>query len=306
MRFRLASDALPSASRPADVNTALGASRRIGLAASSLRERYLRFAHGGLHLEQRDLLGELVQAGGTTAKPSSTVRVDLRSPSIYLWIVVDETSEIVGEVANTIVLRGSQLVAAQKQLRIRRGEWRRRGFGSALQAASEDWFRDFGVRASVIQAEGDGSVFAARRGFDFDLEAYRDRPGFSDLAGRERRFAAVDALIRHPGVRETVEVGEPPARESVLAFLMRLERLDDESARQVHEFRGCLPRLTGQGRERIATGGDRTFTSPGEIVAFGERAPLCALSGRGLGSAVMALTTWSGIKWLPESRASEM
>jgi GNAT superfamily N-acetyltransferase len=263
-----------------------------------LLERYLGFAHGGLHFEERDISAEiaearrmLVQALGRELRPP-----DRPNRSIWLWVVADETGEKVGKAAREVGLRGSALTVAHKQLRIRRPEWRRRGFGSALLAQNEDWYRECGVEFIVMEAEGDGSAFAARRGFDFDVTSYGSRPRFTGLPERELRFAAVDRLIHHPSINETVD-GEPgPRRESVLAFLQRLERRGAQSAGQVDRFRRRLPASCGDGREETLTGDELTFTAPDEIAAFGQDEPLAGLDGRSLGLAVLALTSWSGIK----------
>ena len=273
--------------------------QRAGAVRDRLQEQYFGFGHGGLHFEERDISAEiaearqmLVQALGREPRPP-----DRPNRSIWLWVVTDETSEAVGKAAREVGLRGSALVVAHKQLRIRRPEWRRRGFGSALLAQNEDWYQACGVESIVMEAEGDGSAFAARRGFDFDVTSYASRPGFAGLPERELRFAAIDRLIRHPGIYETIEGQQGPRRESVLAFLKRLERRG-ESARQVHHFQRRLPKAGRNGRDRAVTGDELTFTAPDQIAAFGQDEPLEVLDGRSLGLAVLALTSWSAIKTL--------
>ena len=227
---------------------------------------------------------------------------DLRLPdrpsrSLHLSIVTDETGEIVGKAAREVGLRGSALVVAHRELRIRRPEWRRRGFGSALLAVNRDWYRECGVEFIVMEAEGDGSAFAAIRGFDFDVTSYASRPRFEGLPERELRFAAIDRLIHHPAIQDTVDGGQAPRRESVVAFLERLKASGAESERQVDHFQQQLPQSVKKGHDTL-TGDELTFTAPDEIAAFGQDEPLEALDGRSLGLAVLALTSWSGIKTL--------
>jgi hypothetical protein len=147
----------------------------------------------------------------------------------------------------------------------------------------------------VMEAEGDGSAFAAVRGFDFDVTSYARRPGFQGLPERELRFAAIDRLIRHPAVQDVVGGEQAPRREPVVAFLERLKANGAESARQVHRFQQRLPQSVEQGQGTV-TGDEFTFTAPGQIAAFGQDEPLQALDGQGLGLAVLTLTGWSGIK----------
>jgi GNAT superfamily N-acetyltransferase len=272
---------------------------RIGFVRDRLLERYLGFAFGGLHFEVRDISAEIAEARQMVAQVlGRELRLpDRPSRSIYLWVVTDETGEIVGKAAREVGLRGSALVVAHKHLRIRRPEWRRRGFGSALLAENRGWYQECGVKCIVMEAEGDGSAFAAIRGFDFDLTSYASRPRFKGLAERELRFAAIDRLIRHPAIQDTVDGGQPPGRESVVAFLERLKRRGAESARQVHCFQQRLPQSVELGQDMV-TGDELTFTAPVEIAAFGQDEPLEVLNGRSLGLAVLALTGWSAIKTL--------
>ncbi len=218
------------------------------------------------------------------------------SPLIHLWVVSDETDEIVGDAAREVGLRGSSLVVAHKKLRIR-PEWRRQGFGSALLAENRDWYRECGVEFIVMEAEGDGSAFAAIRGFDFDVVSYAGRPGLKGLAERELRFVAVDRLIRHPAIPDDRDGGQAQLRESVVAFLERLKLLGAQSARQVHHFERRLPQSVKH-RQATLTGDELTFTAPHEIAAFGQEEPLEVLHGSSLGPAVLALTGWSGITTL--------
>ena len=273
-----------------------GHDRRLGLVRDRLLQRYLAFGFGGLHFEERDISVEIAEA---RQKISEFLGREVRLPRrpsrlINLWVVTDEAGEIVGRAAREVGLRGSALVVAHKQLRIWRPEWRRRGFGSALLAGTCRWYEECGVRFIVMEAEGDGSAFAAVRGFDFDVTSYADRPGFKDLPENELRFAAIDCLIRHPAVRDTAEVGQAELRESVMSFLERLKDSGAEAARQVDHFQRRLPQMAGQ-EPGTLTGDQFTFTAPGEIAAFGQDTPLRVLDGQGLGTAVLALTGWSGI-----------
>jgi GNAT superfamily N-acetyltransferase len=285
---------------------------RLGSVRDQLLNRYLGFAFGGLHLEVRDISAEIAEARRRLVEFLGREPQLPHRPSrlIHLWVVDDETDEIVGNAAREVGLRGSALVVAHKELRVR-PEWRRRGFGSALLAANRAWYRDCGVEFIVMEAEGDGSVFAATRGFDFDVTSYAARPGFEGLAEPELRFAAVDRLIRHPAIPDTVDGGQAQPRESVVAFLARLRALGPEPARQVNCFEQRLPRSIdqtqkhkqkqrqgqgqGQGQGQVSTGDEPTFATPREIATVGQDEPLAALSGSSLGHAVLALTGWSGI-----------
>jgi GNAT superfamily N-acetyltransferase len=271
--------------------------RRIGSIRDRLLERYLGFAFGGLHFEVRDISASIAEARQMIAQ---VLGRELRMPdrpsrSIHLWVVTDETAEIVGKAAREVGLRGSALGVAHKELRIRPPEWRRRGFGSALLAANHDWYQECGVEFIVMEAEGDGSAFAAIQGFDFDVTSYASRTGFKGLPERELRLAAIDRLIRHPAIQDTVDGGQAPRRESVVAFLERLSARGAESKRQVHRFQQRLPQSVEEGHGTW-TGDELTFTAPDEIAAFGQDEPLEVLDGRTLGLAVLALTGWSGIK----------
>jgi GNAT superfamily N-acetyltransferase len=221
---------------------------------------------------------------------------DRPNRSIHLWVVEDQTDEKVGKAAREVGWRGSALAVAHKQLQIWPPEWRRRGFGSALLTENADWYQECGVEFIVMEAEGDGSAFAAHRGFDFDVTSYAGRPGFAGLPERELRFAAIDRLIRQPAIHEAAESEPAPRRESALAFLERLERSGAEAARQVHHFQRRLPNPSREGRAEAVTGDELGFTAPDQIAAFGQDEPLEALHGRSLGLAVLALTSWSGIK----------
>jgi GNAT superfamily N-acetyltransferase len=270
---------------------------RIGSVRDRLLQRYLGFAFGGLHFEVRDISAEIAEA---RQMMSEFLGRELRLPNrpsrlIHLWVVTDATDEIVGKAAREVGLRGSALVIAHKELRIRRPEWRRRGFGSALLTENRHWYQECGIEFIVMEAEGDGSAFGAVRGFDFDVASYASRPGFKGLPERELRFAAIDRLIRHPAVQETVDGGQPQHRESVVAFLERVKASGAESARQVNRFQHRLPHPAEQ-EQGTPTGDELTFTAPDQIAAFGQDEPLEVLDGQGLGTAVLALTGWSGIK----------
>jgi len=272
---------------------------RIGSVRDRLLERYLGFAFGGLHFEVRDISAEIAEAREMIFQ---VLGRELRAPDrpnrfIHLSVVTDETDEIVGKATREVGLRGSALVVAHKELRIRRPEWRRRGFGSALLADNLDWYQECEVEFIVMEAEGDGSAFAAVRGFDFDVMSYARRPGFKGLPERELRFAAIDRLIRHPAVQDVVDGEQPSRRESVVAFLERLKTNGVESARQVDRFQQRLPQSVEQGQGTV-TGDERTFTAPDQIAAFGQDEPLQVLDGRSLGLTVLALTGWSGINTL--------
>jgi GNAT superfamily N-acetyltransferase len=271
---------------------------RIGSVRDRLLERYLGFAFGGLHFQLRDISAEIAEARQMIFQ---VLGRELRPPDrpnrfIHLSVVTDKTDEIVGKATREVGLRGSALVVAHRELRIWRPERRRRGFGSALLADNIDWYRESEVEFIVMEAEGDGSAFAAVRGFDFDVTSYARRPGFKGLPERELRFAATDRLIRHPAVHDVQEGEQAPRRESVMAFLKRLEA-GAESARQVHRFQQRLPQSVEQGQGTV-TGDELTFTAPDQIAAFGQDAPLQVLDGQGLGLAVLTLTGWSGIKAL--------
>jgi GNAT superfamily N-acetyltransferase len=271
----------------------------MGFVRDRLLERYLGFTFGGLHFEARDISAEIAEARQMIFQ---VLGRELRPPDrpnrfIHLSVVTDETDEIVGKATREVGLRGSALVVAHRELRIWRPEWRRRGFGSALLAENVDWYRESEVEFIVMEAEGDGSAFAAVRGFDFDVTSYARRPGFIDLPERELRFAATDRLIRHAALQHVQDGKQAPRRESVMAFLERLEAEGAESAREVHRFRQRLPQSVEEGQGTV-TGDELTFTAPNQIAAFGQNEPLQALDGQSLGLAVLTLTGWSGIRVL--------
>jgi hypothetical protein len=273
---------------------------RVGSVRAELRDRYLGFAHAGLHFTERDISPEIAEArrrltehlGREPQLPARPRR------AIYLWLVTDTTDEIIGTATREVGRRGAALVVAHRQLRIWPARWRGRGFGTALLAENRDWYRDCAVTSIVMEAEGDGSAFAAVRGFDFDVDAYADRPGLRGLSERDIRLTAVDRLIRHPAIGETVDGRPAGQRESVAALLQRLEADGDPAAGQVRRLQRRLPRQAAGGAGAVtgAVTGDRTtFTAPHEIAAFGADEPLQALGDRSLGQAVLARSGWSGI-----------
>jgi GNAT superfamily N-acetyltransferase len=270
----------------------------VGHVRDRLLNRYLGFAFGGLHFEVRDISAEIAEARRRMTEfwGRELQLPDRPSRLIHLWVVNDQTGEIVGNAAREVGLRGSSLVVAHKRLRIR-PQWRRQGFGSALLAENRDWYRECDVEFIVMEAEGDGSAFAATRGFDFDLVAYARRPWFKGLAERELRLAAIDQLIRHPPIQDTADGDQAQPRESAVAFLERLKLLGAESARQVHHFERRLPQSVQAGQDTL-TAHELTFTAPHEIAAFGQDEPLEVLHGSPLGPAVLGLTGWSGITTL--------
>jgi GNAT superfamily N-acetyltransferase len=279
--------------------TMIDRDQRIGSVRDRLLGRYLGFAFGGLHFEARDISAEIAEARQMIAQ---VLGHELRLPPrpnrfIHLSVVTDEADEIVGKATREVGFRDSTLVVAHKELRIRRAEWRRRGFGSALLEENRSWYQECGVECIVMEAEGDGSAFAAVRGFDFDVASYASRPKFKGLSEREVRFAAVEQLINRPAVQETVDDGQAPHRESVVVFLERLKSVGVQSERQVRRFQQRLPRSI-EGGEGAVSGDEFTFIAPHEIAAFGQDEPLQALDGQSLGLAVLGLTSWSGIRML--------
>lgn len=269
---------------------------RIGSVRERLLERYLGFSFGGLHFEARDISAEIAEArrmlteflGREPRLPGRSSRL------LHLSLVADETGEIVGKATREVGVRDLALVVAHKELRIWRPEWRRQGFGSALLAQNREWYRECEVEFIVMEAEGDGSVFAALRGFDFDVASYARRPGLTGLAERELRFAAVDRLVRHPAIQDRLDERRSARRESAMALLARLEFSGAEAKRQVRRFQQRLPRSL-QGERGTITADELTFTAPFEIAAFGQADPLEVLAGQSLGLAVLARTGWSGI-----------
>jgi GNAT superfamily N-acetyltransferase len=266
--------------------------RRLGALRDALLERYLAFAHGGLHLERRDISAEIAEARRMMTEFLGREPQVPQRPSrlIHLWVVADATGQIVGNATREVGLRGPALVVGHKRLQIQ-PEWRRRGFGTALLDANREWYRERDVEFIVMEAEGDGSAFAARRGFDFDLTAYANRPGCRGLSERELRLTAIDRIVSHAAIQDP---GDGPGRESVADFLERLRDLGPEPARQVEGFARRLPRRTASGPSAL-TGDELTFLAPCEIAAVGRDEPLAALAGSSLGPAVLARTGWSGV-----------
>lgn len=253
---------------------------RIGSVRDRLLECYLGFGFGGLHFELRDISVEIAEARHMIAQVlGRELRVpDRPSRSIHLWVVTDETDEIVGKAAREVGLRGSALVVAHKELRIRRPEWRRRGFGSALLATTRDWYQECGVEFIVMEAEGDGSAFAAIRGFDFDVRSYASRPRFKGLPERELRFAAIDRLIRHRPSRTPWTVdrrrvanqswlswngsksAELNPRDRSIAFSNGFLSRSNKGKAPRRETTSCSPRLT-RSRPSVRTSHSRCLTA---------------------------------------------
>ena len=270
--------------------------QRIGSVRDRLLECYLGFAFAGLHVEARDISAEIAEARRrlTEFLGREPRLPDRPSRLIHLSLVADDTGEVVGRATREVGLRGAALVVAHKALHIWSAEWRRQGFGSALLAQNRNWYRECGVAFIVMEAEGDGSAFAARHGFDFDLTAYARRPGLTGLAERELRLAAVDRLIHHPAIQEKTNGGQPVHRESLTDFLGRIARDPAPAPTTVHRFRRRLPR-SADPSGGVLVGDSLTFTAPHEIAAFGRDQSLDALSGRPFGQEVLTLTGWSGI-----------
>jgi GNAT superfamily N-acetyltransferase len=269
--------------------------QRLGSVRDRLLDRYLGFAAAGMHFELRDISAEIAEARRMMSEFLGRELVLPNRPSrlIHLWVVTDDTAEIVGRAAREVGLRGTALVVAHKKLHIQE-PWRRRGFGSALLAENRVWYRESDVEFIVMEAEGDGSAFAATRGFDFDLAAYAGRPGLDGLDEQGLRFAAVDRLIRHGPVQDIMDDGSLQPRATVLSLLERLRGLGPEPSRQALAFERRLPQPEGRGAGGLV-GDQRTFTAPHEIAAFGRDEPLDALDGSPLGRAVLAVTGWSGV-----------
>jgi GNAT superfamily N-acetyltransferase len=204
--------------------------------AHALREEYLGFRHAGLHFAGRDLTAEILARHGRRIE-----RHD-RPGEIQLSIVADDTGSVVGHAVRELHYRGPSLTVWHRDLRLLDPEWRRRGFGSALLVASEQWYRAAGIDAIIVRAEGDGSRFAALRGFDFDLASYSSYLNMTELSPEQLRLAAVDQLVRHPGIHETVPDNMPvPSRESIQDLVHRVRQLGGTWVALVEQFESRLP-----------------------------------------------------------------
>jgi GNAT superfamily N-acetyltransferase len=245
-------------------------------AREALLQRYLAFSCDDWSLVERDIAAEL---GLPAAKPVPG--------QIGLWIL--KGGECVGELARMLVLRGSDLIIGHRQFKIRLEELRRQGFGSALSSAADAWYREVGVSAISQSAEGDGSLFAARRGYDFDVDSYRNRGGLEEASAERVRAAAVAIMMGRPGIYETVPGDQAPRRESVQQLLNRLSAAGGLASTAVTVFQARLP----QPDAMIPAD---ALLSPSAIATFGE--PLEELDGATLGREVLRRTAWRGIKWL--------
>jgi hypothetical protein len=224
---------------------------------NELLTRFLEFEHGGLQFE---LLEPPVDPA-------------LRPPGSILLLIVDEAGSEVGDASRCIVEREERLVIRHKQLKLRRDRDRRRGFGSILQQASETWYRDAGLASILIAAEGDGSLFAARRGFDFDLKGYGSRQRLRHLDDEQLRAAALLELSRRPGIFETVpEDTESTRRPKADTVLASVADYDSEGAEQVRQFRHRMPSDEFVLPAAIA----KAEAVSGNAVRLGSERPSCA------------------------------
>lgn len=254
--------------------------RAVGLerARDAVLARYLAFTFNGWSLEEWDLGAEVAQMclGPVQRMPGQ----------FSLRIIKDDDD--VGAISRTFFYRGDDLIAGHRQFRIHLEGLRRHGFGTALNAAAVAWYREVGIAAILQSAEGDGSLWAARHGYDFDIEAYRDRRACSGLDEVAVRGYAVADMLRRPGVLETVPGDQAPRRESVRELLDRVSQTKDGRA-AVEDFMSRVP-VAGQPSPEDA------LLSPSAIAEFGRS--LEELGGSSLGRELLRRTSWSGIKLL--------
>lgn len=160
---------------------------------------------------------------------------------------------------------------------------------SALLEQAEAWYAEAGVQSIVIPAEGDGSLFAARRGFDFDTAHYAGRTRYQGLVEDQLRAAIVTRMMRHPGVFESVEGDNAPRRPSARALLDHVAASSDGGRALVERFEARIS-------DSAEVSPSDAFTSPAQIEEFERGTPVDALDGEPLGRAVLRHTAWQGIK----------
>jgi hypothetical protein len=206
-----------------------------------LEEAYLSFHSAGLRFLSRYLETEAWGPPPVRVPPPPTISLTSggarRLPgSIHLWIVPVDSDEVVGEAYRQVYRRGEVLAVEHHTLRIFDQRRRRAGFGSELLAANETWYRNASINAITAAVEGDGSLFAARKGFDFDL----NRPGRKDqlegLDDCQLRLGAVSSLISPRQVVDRLLAGNVSRRESTRTFLARLDAAGGEARAATRAF----------------------------------------------------------------------
>ncbi len=265
---------------------------RLKAVRDAIEQCYLGFAHGGLHLGRWDIEAELAEANDAL---DMEWEIPTRPPqSLQFKIIETATGEAIGECSRRLVHRHEQLLMLHNQLKIRRRSCRGRGFASALLGANEAWYPAEGISAIMIEATGDGSLFAASRGFELDLHRYRTRNTkyFNAIPSSQLHYAAIDELLtRGKRIFETVEGDQAAHRPNVREFLEEVVRRDESLATLVEAFHARFPAKPYPGPEGA-------FRSPAEIEAFERDAPIPALESMSLGRAVLRHTSWTGIKEL--------
>lgn len=209
--------------------------------------------------------------------------------SFYICAHDADGYEAVGEVLHHVEQVEEQLIVRHKQHNINRMDLRRRGFMTALLKDAERWYADLGIASILMQATGDGSLFAARRGFDFDLAAYRTQPTNATADERELRAAAVEQMMSRDGVHETQDGGNAPRRPSVGELLDRVTGSGTTGRALVQDFKRRLVD-TARAAEPY------TLSSPLQIAEYARDQPTDALHGEPLGRAVLRHTAWQAIK----------
>ena len=209
--------------------------------------------------------------------------------SFYICTHDADGYEAVGEVLHHVEHVDAVLVVRHKQHNIDRMNLRRRGFMTALLQDAECWYADLGIASVLMEATGDGSLFAARRGFDFDLAAYQRQPTNANSDEHRLRAAAVRQMMSRDGVYETQEGENRPRRPSVEELLDR-----------VVDFGGTGRMLAEDFKRRLVDAAlaptSETLSSPRQMAEHARDQPLDALNGEPLGRAVLRHTAWHAIK----------
>lgn len=210
-------------------------------------------------------------------------------------IVETSSRKPVGRISRDLCLDGDRLVVVQHVLRLAPTA-RRSGFGGALQQAAEEMYRHIGVNEVRAEAQGDGSLFLARRGFDLDVDEYRRSRNRASLSDAQIVTQALYLALKLNGtdlvedpILETREYREGPPR-----VLEEVARLSTEGSDLVAQFRERQPRGLDEPSQH-----PQRFASIRDVLEFGRGSVVPGLpNGLSLGEAVLRSTMWHAKKTL--------